>query len=139
MSTIEDFIQIKNKINNLKKEQNKIESDLLKPYREAFDKKWGKENYAVDLKIFTTVGQVNHYYDRIIKEPFVEIAFVDYYEIPEGDIYDINRIPISHLNSGIFDEEDLTTNKMRQELYEEKKEEEKEKKLYEKLKGKYGN
>jgi hypothetical protein len=141
MLKVNDFFKLDEQIKTLQKQKDDLEYEILKPYKEAFVKKWGekKDAYVKNLRIESVYARIINHFDRMLTEPSVVIEFLDYYDDPEGEIFDQNIVPISHLESGQFDEEDLETNIQRKGLLEYQQAEEKEKAEYLKLKEKYGD
>jgi hypothetical protein len=137
--TVANLFEFRREEDYAHEQASKLEHELLDKFRAAFIQKWGdcKRNYATDLRIEKIDESLTTHWDRELDVPAVNIQFVDYYDVPNGEVFDNNRVPISHINSGDFDDDDLTTNEMRKEKHELQAEEQKERKEYERLKRKF--
>jgi hypothetical protein len=140
MFDVNKIFELENKIKDLTQERDELESIILAPYKKAFIEKWNgfhKPNYVSDLRIVNEKDWSPQKYWRKLKEPAVVIEFIDYQYDDEGEIFDTSKVPISHLEKGEFDEEDLTPDSWRRNQAEKKIREKLEKEELKRLKEKY--
>jgi hypothetical protein len=140
MFDVNKIFELENEIKDLSLEREELEYAILAPYKKAFISKWNEvynQNYIMDLRIVNENDWASQKYWRKLNEPAVIIEFVDYQYDDEGEIYDSNKVPISHLEKGEFDDEDLTPNSWRRKQAENKNKKKLEKEELKRLKEKY--
>ena len=133
MNKWEQFKNNIKEINRLEEENYSIEEELLKPYIEAHERKFHPFK-RTKLKLFSASYKCDN--DRKYEEnvEYVHISFEDSYD---GEMFDTTQVPVSHLLSGEFDDDDFQTNRDREDIKHKKEKEKEERKQYEELKKKF--